>query len=109
MQRSLPAVISVFMFAIFSRMSWNSEMLDPNAFLCLLYLTALPKAIFAIPTQIEPMIILLVFSKAFAYSKPSPSLPTRFPSGTAQSVNLTSAVLELLIPNFGMSPPKCRP
>ncbi len=55
------------------------------------------------------MIILLPFSILFTYSNALPSSPTRLSDGTSQSSNLTSPVLDPLIPSFGMSVPMRRP
>src|SRR6266852_5175696 len=97
------ALIIVNMSASFAWVISNSDIVFPNALLSLLYFTAFSKAAWAIPVVRAPIVTRPPQSIFLAYSKPSPSVPTRFSFGTFAFSNTTSEVTDPLTPSFSMS------
>ena len=86
------------MSAIIHWMPCISEMVLPNAFLCLAYSTASSYAACATPTAWAAMPIRLAFRTSIVALNPSYSSPIRLVTGTRQSSKNTSHVDEARIP-----------
>src|SRR6266568_4038660 len=97
------ALIIVNMSASLAWVISNWASVFQNAVFSLLYFRAFSKAAWAIRVVRAPIVTRPPQSILLAYSKPSPSVPTRFSLGTFAFSNTTSDVTDPLTPSFSMS------
>ena len=89
--------------------AWKSAIAEPNCLRSLVYLIASSRQRWAPPNEQAPMLSRPPSRPIIAMRKPSPSAPTRFPTGTRTSSKLTCAVGCECQPSFFSRAPKLTP
>jgi len=92
------AAISVDMSASLVWIAWKLAIAWPNARRSLAYLSAISSAPWARPTPIAATPMRPMSSTRMNWRKPAPRGPSRLPSGTRQSLNVSGRVSEAFQP-----------